>query len=292
MTQVVGQRMFDSPLRYPGGKGRLSQFVIDLLEMNSLTGGDYVEPYAGGAGIAISLLYLEYANRVHLNDINRSVYAFWRSVVDRPEELCKLICDTKVTMAEWRRQKAIQSDANVDNLALGFSTFFLNRTNRSGILKGGVIGGKKQAGDWKLNARYNKIELIRRIQKIASFGPRIQIYNMDAADFIDGPLRTIPRRSLVYLDPPYYVKGRELYESFYDHGDHEIIAQKVSSLRQRWIVSYDNAEPIKKFYSAFRQQTFGLTYSAHLRYVGTEVMVFSNSLKIPGEIIPWRGIAA
>lgn len=284
--------MFDSPLRYPGGKGRLTQYVVDLIEMNGLAGGHYVEPYAGGAGIAISLLYLEYASHIHLNDLNRSVHAFWRSVIDNPEELCKRIRDTRVTMAEWKRQKTIQSAKDVDTLSLGFSTFFLNRTNRSGIIDGGVIGGKEQSGNWKLDARFNKSDLIKRIAKIASYAPRISVYNMDASAFISGPLKKVPRSALVYLDPPYYLKGDQLYENHYEHEDHKAIALLVAKIRQRWIVSYDNAEPIRKFYSAFRQQTFGLHYSAQTRYKGSEVMVFSDTLKTPGAVVPWRGIAA
>lgn len=280
--------MFDSPLRYPGGKGRLLQFVVDLVEMNDLTGGHYVEPYAGGAGVAISMLYLEYVSHIHLNDLNRSVFAFWKTVVNHPDDLCKLVRDTPITIDEWRRQKAVQSDADADPIALGFSTFFLNRTNRSGIISGGVIGGKSQAGNWSLDARFNRADLLKRIEKIASYGPRISLYNDDAAAFIEGPLKKVPKTSLVYLDPPYYLKGSELYENHYQHKDHAKVASLVGSIKQRWIVSYDNAPPIRELYANFRQQVFGLRYSAQSRYVGSEVMIFCGDLKSPGDIEPSR----
>ena len=266
--------MFDSPLRYPGGKGRLSQYVIDLIEMNDLTGGHYVEPYAGGAGIAITLLYLEYVGHVHLNDLNKSVHAFWRSLLDEPDGLCRLIRDTPITVEEWERQKAV------------------NRTNRSGIITGGIIGGKNQNGPWKLDARFNRQELSKRVAKIASYAPRISLHNLDASEFISDLLTKIPPSALVYIDPPYYEKGRKLYENRYQHDDHEAIAKLVTEIRQKWIVSYDNAEPIRRFYSNFRQHTFGLRYSAQDAYEGTEVMVFCDGLKTPGEVQPWRGIAA
>lgn len=284
--------MFDSPLRYPGGKGRLSQYIIDLIEMNDLTGGHYVEPYAGGASIAISLLYLEYVGHVHLNDLNRSVHAFWRCLLDEPEELCRLIRDTPVTVDEWKRQKAVQVAAEPDTLSLGFSTFFLNRTNRSGIITAGVIGGKNQDGPWKLDARFNRQDLSKRVAKIASYAPRISLHNLDASKFINGPLKKISASALVYVDPPYYEKGKKLYEDHYQHGDHEAISKLVAKIQQKWIVSYDNAEPIRRFYSKFQQQTFGLRYSAQAKYEGTEVMVFCDGLKTPGEVQPWRGIAA
>lgn len=284
--------MFDSPLRYPGGKGRLSQFVIDLLEMNELADIHYVEPYAGGAGIAISLLFLEYAQHVHLNDINNSVFAFWTSVFNCTAELCELIRNTPITVAEWRQQKAIQNDQSASPLELGFSTFFLNRTNRSGIIRGGIIGGKQQKGLWKLDARYNRAGLIRRIEKIASYAPRISIYNKDAATFLTSTLKKIPEPALIYLDPPYYAKGKSLYQHAYRHDDHAMIAHIVGTLRRKWIVSYDNEAPIRQLYSRYHQQTFGLRYSAQTRYKGSEVMVFCPDLKTPGAVEPWRGIAA
>lgn len=284
---------FNTPLRYPGGKGRLTQFVADLIDTNNLTGCHYVEPYAGGAGIAITLLYLEYASHIHLNDLNRSVYAFWRSVLKQPEALCKLVRDTSPTIEEWHRQRAVQSDPSASPLQLGFSTFFLNRTNRSGIIKGGVIGGKGQAGAWKLDARYNVADLARRIEKIASYSSRISIYNKDAAALIKETIPTLPDNTLVYLDPPYYVKGKGLYEDHYRHDDHARIADLVNTaIVQPWIVSYDNVKPIRDLYSGHRQTTFGIRYSAGTRCEGSEVMVFCDNLIVPSVIEPSRGIAA
>lgn len=284
---------FNTPLRYPGGKGRLTQFVADLIETNGMSGCHYVEPYAGGAGIAITLLYLEYASHIHLNDLNRSVHAFWHSVLHEPEALCRLVRDTVPTMDEWRRQKAVQSKLDAEILELGFSTFFLNRTNRSGIIKGGVIGGKEQAGEWKLDARLNAKDLARRIEKIASYASRISLYNLDAKDLIRTVLPKLPKSTLIYLDPPYYVKGKGLYEDHYKHEDHAAIADLVrSAISQPWIVSYDNVEPIRDLYRGQRQTTFGIQYSAGTRAQGSEVMVFCDALKIPSVIEPSRGVAA
>lgn len=283
---------FNTPLRYPGGKGRLSQFIIDLIEMNELEDVQYIEPYAGGAGIAITLLYLEYVSHIHLNDIDRSLFAFWQAVLKETDALCKLVRDTPVTIDEWKRQKAIQTASDPSVAELGFSTFFLNRTNRSGIILGGVIGGKNQTGAWKLDARFNRKDLEMRIAKIASYAPRISLYNLDAAAFIKGPLAMLPASGLVYLDPPYYSKGRLLYQNRYKHDDHAAIAGLVGGIEQRWIVSYDNVPEIRELYGRNRQQTFGLRYSARDRYEGIEVMVFCDGLKTPGAVEPFRGIAA
>lgn len=283
---------FITPLRYPGGKGRLSQFVADIIQDNGLTGGHYVEPYAGGSAVALSLLMLEYASHVHINDLNRSVHAFWEAVLSDTDRLCARIKSKRISMAEWNRQRAIQADLDADPLDLAYSTFFLNRTNRSGIILGGVIGGKNQDGPWKLNARFNKLDLIQRIERIASFRHSISLYQLDASELLKKVLPTLPKRSLVYLDPPYYVKGKGLYENHYDHSDHAGIAKLVGSIKQRWIVSYDNVPEIRDLYASHSQRIFGLRYSAQSRYEGSEVMFFSKDLSVPSEIIPSRARAA
>lgn len=284
-------QQFNTPLRYPGGKSRLSQFIADTMQTNRLVGGHYAEAYAGGAGIAIAMLILEYASHVHINDINPSVYSFWYCVLNETEELCARIRDTEVTIEEWHRQRAVQLDPSSSVIDLAYSTFFLNRTNRSGILTAGVIGGKAQAGKWKLDARFNKADLIARIQRIAGLRTRVSLYQRDAAEFIRDVLPSLPRRTLVYLDPPYYVKGQDLYENHYAHSDHAEIAELVGTIQQPWVVSYDNVEPIRTLYLGYEQRTFGLHYSANARYQGSEVMVIGPGLTV-GEIIPSRAAAA
>jgi len=273
---------FTSPLRYPGGKGMLANFAKLLISSNKLNDGDYVEVYAGGASIAWALLFDGYVKRVHINDISRPIYSFWKSVLRHTDQLCRLIQDTPITIEERSRQKAIQSNPKKYSvLELGFSTFFLNRTNRSGILSGGVIGGKAQNGEWKLDARYNKIDLIARIQKIANHSSKISLHNKDAAVFITDHLPKIPQRSLVYLDPPYYAKGNSLYENYYSNEDHTIIADLVSKIDQPWVVSYDNVDPISKLYGKYHSIEYKLSYSARNRYAGSEIIFFSKKLTIP-----------
>jgi DNA adenine methylase len=284
--------MFDTPMRYPGGKGRLAQYVIDIFELNGLTGGHYVETYAGGAGVAFPLLFLEYASHIHLNDLNRAVYAFWKAVCDETDDLCKLVRDKPLTIAQWKKQRAIQKDTGAGILELGFSTLYMNRTNRSGILHGGVIGGMEQTGEWTMEARFNRKELVKRIEKIASYAPRISLYNLDAADFLQNNLAKVPKKSLVYLDPPYFANGHRLYKNVYKAPDHAKIADLVGNIKQRWIVSYDNAPGLRKLYRGYDQETFNLQYTANNRYMGKEVMIFCPGLETPASVQPFRGIAA
>ena len=275
----MGQTL--SPLRYPGGKTRLSNFVEHIIIKNGLLGGHYAEPYAGGAGIAWKLLFNKYVSHVYINDINRSVHAFWWSVLNQPDELCRLIQDTKVSIEEWHRQKKVQADPNADPLSLGFSTFFLNRTNRSGIVWAGVIGGKKQDGLYKLDARFNKKNLVPRIQKIAGYKEMISLSNLDALVFIKSQIPLLPEKTLIYFDPPYYKKGAGLYENHYQHDDHQKVAIAVSDVSHKWIVSYDNVPEISDMYSVYPKITYDLTYSAADRYSGSEAMFFSPGLLIP-----------
>ena len=281
---------FTSPLRYPGGKGALANFMKLVIRENDLMDGHYAEPYAGGAGVAWPLLFEEYVHCVHINDLNKSVQAFWGAVVDHTEELCKLIRDVPVTMEQWNRQRVVQQHPeSFSSLELGFSTFFLNRTNRSGIITGGVIGGKFQGGKWKLDARFNKQDLIARIERIARYAHRIRLYNVDAAVFIRQVIPSLPLRTLVYLDPPYYGKGQQLYENHYRPPDHEAIAKLTClEIPQPWIVSYDAAPEIVDLYRGYESISYSISYSAQRRYQGEEIMFFSPTLCIPQVANPTR----
>jgi DNA adenine methylase len=273
---------FVSPLRYPGGKLKVVDYIKRLFEVNDLCGGTYIEPYAGGASVALSLLFSEYANRIKINDIDRSIYAFWYSVLNETEALCRMIHDTLVSMETWETQYIVQTKKQEAGLLeLGFSTFFLNRTNRSGILSGGVIGGKKQIGIYKMDARYNKRELIERIERVASFGDRIELTSMDAVALIKRYKRTPAARTFCYLDPPYYVKGRDLYLNYYNKDDHKAIAEAIMKYKGKWIVSYDAVDFIKDLYHDYRQVEYYLSYSAGNPAKGRELMVYSNGLILP-----------
>ncbi|MCK7244972.1 DNA adenine methylase [Enterobacter asburiae] len=279
---------FTTPLRYPGGKGKLTNYILKLIDINGLSGCDYVEPYAGGAGVAINLLLADRATNVHLNDLNTAIYCFWHSILEETERFCSLIESTPVTMVEWYKNKdIIANQANYSALEIGFATFFLNRTNRSGILLGGVIGGKEQSGKWKLDARFNKSDLINRIKIIASKKANIHIYNQDAKLFLDNVVSKFKKDTLIYLDPPYYVKGKGLYQNHYGHEDHLSIAKTIKQNNMHpWIVSYDNTEEINDMYSGLRKVEYGINYSAQSRYQGPEVIFFCDSITIPDDSNP------
>jgi len=273
---------YSTPLRYPGGKSRLANFMRLVFEENNLINGHYIEPYAGGAGIALHLLFSGHASHIHINDLSKSIYTFWQVVLEDTDNICRLINETPVDIDTWFRQKEVQAHPERHStLELGFSTFFLNRTNRSGIISGGVIGGQNQDGPWKLDVRYNKTNLISRIERISRVSDHITLYNQDAAEFITEVIPTLPLRSIVYLDPPYYAKGHDLYENHYVYDDHLTISNLVGDINQRWIVSYDDTPEIREMYQWCRNLPYQLSYSAADHYKGAEIMFFSDNLLIP-----------
>ncbi|MBU9714124.1 DNA adenine methylase [Evansella tamaricis] len=264
-----------SPLRYPGGKFKTYNYIKSIIETNQCT--SYIEPFAGGAAVGISLLINDDVERVIINDFDRSIYAFWHSVIYNSEELISRINNTSITIEEREKQKKIQIDKQSSDLIdLGFSTLFLNRVNRSGIIKGGVIGGKNQDGKYKLDCRFNKDKLIKKIRLIASKQDRIDVYNQNALDFI-GNVIIGEEQSFTFFDPPYYDKGPSLYTNFYSHEDHRELAETIINNLQDyfWIVTYDHSTEIKALYSELNSVEYYLNYSAQEKTKGVEYMFFS-----------------
>ncbi|QHE84513.1 DNA adenine methylase [Hydrogenophaga sp. BPS33] len=270
-----------TPLRYPGGKARFAPLISSLIKANGLEGGDYLEPFAGGAGVALELLIEGAVTRTHINDADPAVAVFWRAATRQSRELVAMVANEPVTMDAWYHWREVMlENVNASELHRGFATLFMNRTNRSGILKGGVIGGKGQAGAYRLDARFMRDELCKRLERIGRHAHSIFVYEEDARQLLLRCHQFLPSKALVYLDPPYYVKGAGLYRNFYRHDDHAQIAKLLASARFRrpWVVSYDNAEAIRTMYSFARSVTYGLNYTAQRRYTGAEVMFFSDRL--------------
>jgi DNA adenine methylase len=270
-----------SPLRYPGGKGKLAPTLKKLIRSNKLLDRIYVEPFAGGAGVALALLMHGYVKSVIINDLNPPIYAFWRSILRQNEAFRELIRSVEVTPAEWAKQKLMLHSDSASELELGFAAFFLNRTNHSGVLNGGMIGGKRQDSAFKIDARFNKEELEKRVARIARYASRIEVTNFDAIDMIKG-LRSskTPQEYFVYADPPYVDKGPDLYYSFFNQQDHRDLAAEISLLphEMAWAVSYDETPLVFELYESFRRANYSLSYSVRNGGNGREVMFFSDCI--------------
>lgn len=273
---------FKTPLRYPGGKQRLTPFVLEILNANNID-GHYCEPYAGGAGVALELLLTKKVSHIHLNDCDAGIYAFWYSVLNHTEELCQLIATASMTVEEWRFRQRVVKDCDLTNiLELGFSVFYLNRCNRSGVLSAGVIGGLNQTGNYKMDARFSRNDLIRRIETIAIFKNNISLTNMDAEVYIANYIPQLPENTLIYLDPPYYEKGSQLYLNAYKKSDHARIAETIQThLTHNWILSYDGVPDIVDLYLNRKHFLYDLQYTAATVYKGKEVFIFGDTVQLP-----------
>lgn len=270
-----------SPLRYPGGKNRLAPFIGKICSDNGLN-YHYVEPYSGGASVALFLLFENFVNQITINDKDRSIFAFWNAVLNQTDAICEMIDNTPITIDEWKKQKEIQSKKDcADLLELGFSTLFLNRTNRSGIIKAGVIGGYSQEGNYKLDCRFNKEDLIKRINKIAERKGNISLYNDDALVLMDRIIEKNDNldRTLFYFDPPYYEKGSSLYMNYYKKSHHQIVSEKIKNLiNVKWLVSYDDNPVIKELYADCTTLEYSLIHTAAQAKEGSELLFFSPGI--------------
>lgn len=281
--------MFYSPLRYPGGKNKLSAFIAKICLDNNIN-GHYVEPYSGGASVALFLLIEGFVQKITINDRDRSIYAFWHSVLNKTNQLCELIENAELSIDEWKKQKAVQSNKKkADLLELGFSTFYLNRTNRSGIINAGVMGGIEQKGNYLMDCRFNKAELIQRIKNIASHKKNIRLYKKDAVKLIDKIEQEAQNDNIVfYFDPPYYLKASTLYMNHYEDKNHKKVSDKIKSIQNiMWIVSYDNVPEIQKLYAECPKKEFSFKHTAYEIREGKEIMFFSENIEHP-EIEDWN----
>ncbi|MDR7908842.1 DNA adenine methylase [Bacillus velezensis] len=272
--------MNPSPFRYPGGKYKLYSFVKELIQVNNCS--TYIEPFGGGSAISLGLLFDKSVKKVIINDYDYSIYILWYCILYKTDDLINLILEKPITIDEWYIQKSIRENVeNHDPLKIAYSTLFLNRTNRSGIIdKAGPIGGYDQSGTYKIDCRFNKEQVIKKIIRISQYKNRIRLTNYDAMDFIDEVILGT-RNSFTFFDPPYYKKGQRLYTNFYNHGDHVNLSKAIKQTlkNRKWIVTYDTAAEIKKMYSNMPYVRFNLSYTLQSKRSGSEFMFFSKKIK-------------
>ena len=276
-----------SPLRYPGGKSKISSFMEDIILLNNIEGCTLYELYAGGAGASLNILFSGLCSRIVLNDLDYHIYAFWYSILNRTEEFLKLTHDTEINIENWDIQKRIYNDfREYDILDVGFSTFFLNRSNRSGILyKAGPIGGRNQSGNYKIDVRFNKKDLIKRIEKIAGLKDKIEIHNVESLEFLATIFSFRNTNKFVFLDPPYYVQGEHLYLSCYNDADHVGLCDTLTSNKnESWLLTYDNCDRINELYCNFRRSHLPMSYTLQSKRKSEEVMIFSDNLYLPKQL--------
>lgn len=272
-----------SPLRYPGGKNCIFKFLSNLFYENNLIGIEYAEPYAGGAGLALHLLMDCFVSKIYINDLDDWVFSFWFTILNDTERFCDWIKTTDITVDNWilYKQKLTHPE-KLSTFEKATVFFFLNRTNVSGVIKGGIIGGISQQGKYKIDARFNKNNLIERIKYIALFKNNIELSKLDGIDFLK-VLNRKQRDIFFYIDPPYVEKGANLYLNFYNNNDHKNLAATIKKIRKKWLVSYDNNELISELYSQYRILKYDLSQCTSNR-IGNELLVFSKEIEFSTSI--------
>jgi DNA adenine methylase len=276
---------YPSPLRYPGGKTALAPLLAETIQVNEIEGGTYLEPFAGGSGLALSLLFSETVGNIHLNDLDRRIYSFWAAILNQSESFLERLDKVQVNVEEWQRQREVMRRWKTAKiLDLGFATFFLNRCNRSGVFNAGPIGGYDQTGNYKIDVRFNKKELRKKIERIALYRDRITVWNLDAIEFLKRVFQKgeiTHSQSLVYMDPPYFMKAQRLYPLYFIDDDHARLAKYLNSQkRMRWLVSYDDTEEIRRLYSGTKNLLF-MNYFLHTVRTGRELFIPSHNCKLP-----------
>lgn len=277
--------MYYSPLRYPGGKGKLASFMEYMIDQLGHQGGTYIEPFAGGAGIAMELLLRNVVSRIVINDYDKAVWSFWKAILTETDRFVEEIRTVHLTVDEWQKQHEILVTQNDKySFELGFAAFYLNRTNRSGIIKGGVIGGQEQAKDWKMDVRFKREELVTRIQRIAARKKDIKLYNKDVNSFIKNYVPLYEENALIYFDPPYFRKGQQLYMNFFNYKDHVRIEQEIREhVNCDWIITYDYEPQIEEIYHNYNLRLYDLNYSVSTKRKANELMIFKDGIIIPSD---------
>lgn len=241
-----------SPLRYPGAKLRLFTPIAETLELNSLRPKLFCEPLAGGLSVSLRLLTKNLVENIAVGERDPLVAGFWKTVFNDAEWLVNQVERMQVTVESW---KAYRDRVCRTNRECALACIFLNRTSFSGILadSAGPIGGYNQDSDYKIDCRFNKQDLIKRIRQASELKDRVEFVHKGNWKSTVQKVRSLgyrPQETFFYFDPPFWAKADRLYRYFFTNQDHVDLCSFLKTFRRPWLLSYDNAEEIVKMYSS------------------------------------------
>ena len=273
-----GQEM--TPFRYPGGKAFLCPEIERRIDgCAPVRPKFYAEPYAGGAGAAIKLLATNAVERIYLNDFDWRIYSAWQSIIAQPARFIDRIGSIGLDVETWQTQREIvyEADSNRDDpFDVGFAAFFLNRTNRSGIIVGaGPIGGYGQTGTWKIDARFPRTALAARVKWISEQADRIVLSNKDGLQFLRETSAAVGMDTYFFIDPPYVNAGSRLYMNAMSEMLHLNLAKFLITTKQmpNWLVTYDDAPLVREAYRDAIIEDLGVKYSLQRKRAASELLI-------------------
>lgn len=290
-SEPIRERVVLSPLRYPGGKRRLVPYVAAALAANDLRPDVFVEPFAGGASVALELLATDEVQSIGLAELDPYVASFWETVFFDTDWLCRQVASIEVSLDAWRRMK---SGRFRSRRSQALACLYLNRTSFNGTLhpRAGPIGGMSQSSGYPIDCRFPRERLVRRIRMCAQFADRVAfIRHEDALGAVAYARRRLRGKSLFYyFDPPFWAKSSFLYRHAFTHQDHQRLATAVRYLREPYLLSYDPAPEVRELYagrSELTVETVELLYTATQRTAESE-LVITNLRNLPADTRLWR----
>ncbi|WP_434107947.1 DNA adenine methylase [Paraburkholderia caffeinilytica] len=273
---------FKSPLRYPGGKASLTRIIEQIVIDHELAGRHLFEPYAGSAAISIALVGDGVCPFASISELDPLLYSFWKTVFSNPSKLIRRIKKTEITLNTWHKLRPLleldaPDESQLDTLA--FAALFFNRTNFSGVIHSGPIGGQTQSSDYSIDCRFNRDELVERIEALSTLGPKFDVQHSDALEVIK---RQRNKRSvLFYVDPPYYLQGKKLYRYNYRLNGHVALAEALHKAKFPWLLSYDRHDVIENLYEDFHNVDQEFRYSSRVSKKESELLITNVELVHP-----------
>lgn len=262
----------------------MTDFAQETLRLNGARGGTWVEPFAGGGGLALSLLGRGAVGRVVLNDTDDGVRSFWEAVLNEPDRVARDVATVPLTVAEWDRWRAVRERGGTGYEA-GFAAFYLNRTNRGGVIDGaGVIGGRAQRGAYGMACRFPRAALVQKVRAIAAVRDRVEVRGEDGVAVIVRAAEDDPRGTFLFVDPPYWHKGPNLYGPPFGPHDHARLASALKAVRGPWIATYDRCEPVSALYRDRRVYEMEGALPPGSVPRDAEVVVVSKGMAVPDRL--------
>lgn len=274
-------------LRYPGSKKFLKPVISNWIQTHGLQESTFYEPFCGGASLGLGLLTSGHIKKLVLADKDRTVRALWQCVFSDYGWLQRAIKTREVSLDMWNKIKMSKPITRREN---AWKCLYLNRTCFSGISKGGPIGGQTQSSKYKIDCRFNRLTLSKAVKELANHKGSVKVLPTRTWD------KTVQHaekdnNAIIYLDPPYFLKGKLLYNEFFNYSDHQELINYCATLKMPWILSYDLCDEILEL---CKERSLHITRVAQrsstaieriTRKEQTELLITSDKFKFPKNLV-------